>query len=110
MGSAARAAFDAAEAGSATIIIPAMVLAEVLYLSEKKRISVGLADVEHYLSQFASFQVRPLDLAILQTAATITDIPDLHDRLIAGTARFLNVPLVTNDQLILASAFVQTVW
>jgi hypothetical protein len=47
---------------------------------------------------------------VLQSAAQITDIRELHDRLIAATARLLDVALITNDPVIHASAFVKTVW
>jgi len=39
----------------------------------------------------------------------MTDIPELHDRLIAGTARHLNLPLITNDPELLDSTFVKCV-
>ena len=38
----ARAIYESAELGSTTIYIPAMVFAEILYLSEKRRISLTL--------------------------------------------------------------------
>ena len=44
------------------------------------------------------------------TDTIITDIPELHDRLIAATARIHNVELITNDPVIQASAFVRTIW
>jgi len=44
-----------------------------------------------------------------EAAFEITDIPELHDRLIAGTARHLNLQLITNDPEILDSAFVNCV-
>lgn len=40
---------------------------------------------------------------ILKTAAEIDDIPELHDRLIAATAKYLDLPLITNDPEIGAS-------
>jgi predicted nucleic acid-binding protein len=49
-------------------------------------------------------------LEVVQAAAQITDIPELNDRLIAGTARSLGLELVTNDQVIQASRFVKTTW
>src|SRR5262245_10888372 len=97
MGASAKAAFDSAKEGTAKLIIPAMVLAEILYLSEKRRIGVGIADVAKYLARFPSCREVPLDLAIIGVAATITDVPNLHDRLIAATARFFNAPLLTTD-------------
>jgi len=52
LGLKAKAAFDSAEAGSAVIYLPSMVLAEILYLSEKKRIQADLSWVSIYLNQF----------------------------------------------------------
>jgi len=37
-------------------------------------------------------------------------IPEMHDRIIAGLARRLNVPLITSDPLITAAGVVQVVW
>jgi PIN domain nuclease of toxin-antitoxin system len=50
------------------------------------------------------------DFDVVETAARITDIPELHDRLIAATAVYLAAPLVTDDGKISESAFVRTVW
>jgi predicted nucleic acid-binding protein len=110
LGQNAKAAFTAAEAGAGKLYVPAMVLSEVLYLSEKKRIAVGLADVAHYLSQFGECLEYPLSFAVIQAAAQITDVPDLHDRLIAGTARHLQLMLLTNDPVLQGSSFVTTTW
>ncbi|MFO8084776.1 MAG: hypothetical protein R6U27_10710 [Desulfobacterales bacterium] len=35
------------------------------------------------------------------------DIPEMHDRLIAATARHLDLPLITNDPVIRDSEFVE---
>ena len=43
---------------------------------------------------------------MLFAASEITDIHELHDRLIAATARYLDLPLITNDPVIRASEFV----
>lgn len=110
LGPAAKAAFDLAEAGTGRIFVPAMVLAEVLHLSDKGRIGIGLPDVAHYLTQHPNCEPYPMDLAVLQAAAQITDVPELHDRLIAGTARLLSWLLLTNDPVIQASVWVGTVW
>jgi PIN domain nuclease of toxin-antitoxin system len=110
LGTVARAAFNLVELGNATILLPAMVFAEALYLSEKGRIGIGLADVSNYMSRYPNCKQCPLDLEVVQAAAQITDVPDLHDRLIAGTARVLNWSLITNDPVIQASAWVTTVW
>ena len=42
LGSVAQVAYNGVESGNATILVPAMVFAETLYLFEKRRIGVGL--------------------------------------------------------------------
>jgi len=51
----------------------------------------------------------PLTLEILKTASTITDVPELHDRLIAATAVHHGVSLLTNDPELIASQHVITI-
>ena len=99
-------AFLFADKGENTIIIPAVVLMEVLYLFEKNRIKVDLIQTEELL-QSKNYQFEPLSLEIIKTASEITDIPELHDRLIAATARYLDIILITNDPVIRASSFVK---
>ena len=66
--------------------------------------------VEEYLARFPNCREFPLSLGVIQTAAEITDIPELHDRLIGATARIRNVEPITNDLVIQVSAFVRTIW
>jgi len=99
-------AFLAADKGQCTIIVPAVVLMEVLYLFEKNRIKIDLIHTEDLLKS-QNYQFEPLSLDILKTASEITDIPELHDRLIAATARYLGIPIITNDPEIRASRFVE---
>jgi predicted nucleic acid-binding protein len=101
----AHQAFLSADKGECRIIIPAVVLMEVLYLFEKNRIEVGLLHTEDLLKG-QNYQFEPLTLEILKTASDIDDIPELHDRLIAATARYLDIPIITNDPLIRKSRFV----
>ena len=105
-----KAIFDAVESGNATVYVPAMVFAEILYLAEKHRISLSLRAVAEHLEQFQHYREYPMSFAVIQAAAHINDIPELHDRLIAGTARLLHLDLITNDPTIQASTFVRTVW
>jgi predicted nucleic acid-binding protein len=58
--------FDAADAGQTIIHIPAVVFAEILYLSEKKRISLTLADVKTHLQNFQTYRESPLSLEIIE--------------------------------------------
>jgi predicted nucleic acid-binding protein len=99
-------AYQSADKGESAIIIPAIVLMEMLYLFEKNRIDVGLLQTEE-LFRSQNYQFEPLSFDILKTASEIDDIPELHDRLIAATARYLGLPLITNDPVIRDSQFVE---
>jgi predicted nucleic acid-binding protein len=110
LGPTAKSIFDSVESGGAIAYVPALVFAEILYLSEKQRIDISLQTVAEHLKQYPHYKEYPMSLAVIQSAAQITDIRELHDRLIAGTARLLDLDLITNDPTIQASSFVRTVW
>jgi predicted nucleic acid-binding protein len=110
LGSAVKPIFDSVEDGSAIVYVPSLVFAEILYLFEKQRISVSLNAVADYLEQYPNYKEYPMRLAVIEAAAQITDVRELHDRLIAGTARLLDLDLITNDLSIQASTFVRTRW
>ncbi len=102
---AAHQAYLSADKGEATIIIPAVVMMEIMYLFEKNRIQIGLLQTED-LMESQNYRFEPLSFEILKTASQIDDIPELHDRLIAATANHLDLPLITNDPVISKSKFV----
>ena len=83
---------------------------EILYLSERRRIPLGLATLEELLTQSSNYAVVPIGLEVVKAAAAIDDIPELHDRLIAGTAAWLGIPILTNDLVMRSSQHVQTLW
>ena len=99
---------EKSDQGIHRIIIPAIVLMEVLYLFEKNRITKSILDIEYLISKSINYRFEPLSLDILKTASTIHDVPELHDRLIAATAVYLNIPLLTNDPELIASQNVIT--
>ena len=102
--------FQSADVGLCTIFIPAIVAVEIGYLSEKGRIDVSLADLRHHISQYTTYQFQALTFDIVEVCAQITDIPELHDRLIAATAKSLGLPLISNDPIIQKSTFLTTLW
>ncbi len=106
----AKAHFGSVEEGASILYIPGMVLAEIGYLSERKRIDCRLSDVRTYIEMFTNVNVCPLSFEIVQTAFSIHDIPELHDRLIAATALHLELRLITNDPVITASTKIKVIW
>lgn len=81
-----------------------------MYLSERKRISLSIPQIANYMEQFPNYKEYPMSFNVIKTALQITDISELHDRLIAGTARLLDLYLITNDPVIQNSKFVKSFW
>lgn len=100
---------EGADRGEHRIIIPVVVLMEILYLFEKYRITKSIFDIEELLTLSTNYRAEPLTLDILKVASTITDVPELHDRLIAAFAAYLDAPLLTNDPVLIASQAVVTI-
>jgi predicted nucleic acid-binding protein len=44
------------------------------------------------------------------TAATIADVPELHDRMIAATGKYHQLPVITNDPVLAKSKHITTIW
>ncbi|MFQ5638396.1 MAG: type II toxin-antitoxin system VapC family toxin [bacterium] len=101
--------FEEADQGKNIILIPSVVLFEIGYLSEKRRIPITLHNMSSILEDSLNYIEARLSIEIINAAFEIKDIPELHDRLIAGTAYYLSLPLITNDKVILKSRYVTTV-
>lgn len=106
----AKSIFNATENGEHEIYIPAMVLAEIGYLSEKGRIETDVAAVEKQMKQHEHFKEKAMDAAVIKASFGIDDIPELHDRLIAGTAKSMGLDIISNDPAMEQSVYVTTVW
>jgi PIN domain nuclease of toxin-antitoxin system len=52
----------------------------------------------------------PLDYAILQKMVDLKEIPELHDKIIVSTARYLNSPIVTKDRVLQNLPYIKTLW
>lgn len=95
------------------IALSTISLAELVYLVEKNRLpleayqelALALADPEHV------FIEAPLTSAIVQSMQNVprAEVPDMPDRIIAATAVYFNVPVISRDRRILAAS-VKTIW
>jgi len=110
IGTQAKQILIEADEGEHLIAISAVTLMEILYLSETGRIDIDLDSVYQLLKQCANYHVIPIDFDIVVSAISVDDVPELHDRLLVATAKWLDVPILTSDAVIQASCHVQTIW
>lgn len=98
-----------ADAGRAEIVIPAIALIELTLLREAGRDVLGIQQVEALLAS-GPFELQPLDLAQTLEFAQLDTVADPFDRMIIAAARAAELPLITADGAITASALVTTIW
>lgn len=105
---------DAAIEANDRIYVTSISVVEVAYLVEKFRLPEVALDqlIEALSNPDADFVVVSLSLVIAQAMRHISRdiVPDMPDRIIAATALYLNLPLVTRDQRIQALTAIQTIW
>ena len=110
LGPAAREAFDQAEAGRAVIVIPAIVLAESLHVSEKGRMKFKFERVLEMIESALNYRIYPLDLPVIRKASDLKGVSEIHDRIIVATAKHLELELITDDKEVRTSGQVKIVW
>lgn len=110
IGASARAAFEAAAGGRDTVVVPAIVVAEMSMLAEKRRAAIDVLRVVEVLDRISGFEVVPLGLSTVLRIRMLDILPDIHDRLIVAEALERGATLITVDQAITASGLVHVVW
>lgn len=110
LGLNAAEAFAQVKAGTANLIVPVIVIAELILIVEHQS---ALANFEHILRVLQSSPnvlIADLSLARALDLRGLTAITDMHDRFIVAEARALKATLITNDQAVTASGLVSVVW
>lgn len=110
LGSNARQVLNEIDAGKERGLIPTIVLAEILYASERGRVSITLRDVLAELKRRKNYRTVPFTRKILLRVEKIRRVPELHDRLIVATAIEHKAIVVTRDRDIVNSGKVETIW
>ncbi len=113
LSAAAGAFISEAATARRKIAISTISLAEVVYLVEKRRLppsaydelTQALADPEHVFTE-AVFTA-----AIVQAMRQVSraEVPDMPDRIVAATAVYFDVPVISRDRRIRATSL-KTVW
>jgi PIN domain nuclease of toxin-antitoxin system len=92
------------------IIIPTVVLAEIMYIAGKGKITLTFDETLQKIDSYENFIVAALDVKILKVAEKIKVNLEMHDKLIAATALYYNASLITRDPLIIKSGACTTIW
>ena len=107
---AADAVFRLVETGNALLMIPAIVIAEIYFLSVKLGSPFPPTDLYEALDGVEGVVISPLDRRQLTALQEVLDVPEMHDRLVAAEAFVLAAPIITRDQVLAGSHKVSTIW
>ena len=99
-----------ADRGRATVLIPAIVGIELALLREAGRKTVGIPQLEAFVTAQPSFTLLPLDLAQTKEFALLEAVDDPFDRMIVAAARTTGTSLMSADTAIRDSGLVDVVW
>jgi PIN domain nuclease of toxin-antitoxin system len=106
--------FHDVDDGQAVIVIPAVVVAEVIMVVQKGRLSGASLDhlipYLHSMNESENYPLAPLLPKTVIASHEHTIIPDIFDRLIVTEAILKDLSIITRDQTIRESGLVSTIW
>ena len=102
--------FEQCERGVNIIFIPSIVVAELLSIFDKKRVSFNFKNLFNKIDTSENFVLIALDYPILQKMIALREVPELHDKIIASTAKYLRAPIITKDKILQSQPSIRTVW
>lgn len=101
---------SAAEAGETQVLISTLVLAELTYIAQRQRVPVTIETALARIEAGDGFAVVPFDLSCFQAMLGLPKPWDIHDRIIAATAKLYDAQLISRDEMLSASGTVTVVW
>lgn len=113
LGQTAKGILTRVDNGEAELVIPAVVLAELYMLAEKRRVEMTTIQMHEQVAQWQQAQnivLTSLTPAIVKESRNLIQIPDIFDRLIVSEARLQAVPLITKDRILTATNLVEIIW
>jgi predicted nucleic acid-binding protein len=86
---------DTIEERDDLLVVSVISLMEIMYLAERNRITINLQETLERIESSSNYMIINLSPEILRVAETIA-FPELHDRLILATARWLDIPIISS--------------
>lgn len=110
LGPQANRAFQALEAGQAVGLVPAIVIAELHYLTSKLRQMLSVEDLLQLVDRASALRLEALTRRHLLVFGQLGDIPEMHDRLIGAVAIVHDAPVISRDHILWDHPVIRAVW
>lgn len=106
----ANACFKLIEEGKAKLLIPAIVMAEIIYIVEKGKVEANLDNLVDRIREAENFELSPLGIDQLLCLKDQKTIQEMHDRLIVCEALLNGAKIITKDEKIKEVGVVEVLW
>ena len=99
-----------------SLVLPVIALAEAAYIVERGRTAIPrVSDLLASVLSDTRILIYPITLETFQESLNATVLPEMHDRLIVGSALYLQslgdtICLLTKDASIVEARLVTTLW
>jgi PIN domain nuclease of toxin-antitoxin system len=110
LSSSAHRTFKDAESGNALLIVHPIVLAEFYWILKKTGLESRFPKYVQFVQGSAIYRYEPINLDDVNRLDDFSEIPEMHDRLIAIVADRLGATVLTTDPDILRSTKVKSLW
>lgn len=110
LSSVANRCFKEVEEGKAKLLIPAIVIAEIIYIVESSKVKANIDNLIDRIQEAENFELSPLGLDQLLCLKEQTKIIEMHDRLIVCEALIKRAIIITKDRKIKDSGLVKVLW
>ena len=91
---------DAILSRGGRLLVPTIVLAEALDISEKKRVELDFAEMYRLIKEESGFEIVGFGSEIFDGTLRLKGVKEIHDRIIVATAKFYQVGILTKDKII----------
>lgn len=110
LSAAADAVFRLADGGGAVMIVPAIVVAELFYLTQKLGSAMSTTGIIADIKNSREFVFSELGQAQLEALDRVEGVSEMHDRLIAAEALVHDAPIVSKDNILRENPLVEVIW
>jgi len=102
--------FKTVEQGKARLLVPAIMLAEIIFIVQSGRVHADLNSLILKIRDSDNFEISTLGLDELICLKEQTAIPEMHDRFIVCESLLHKAKIITKDKQITNSGVVEVIW
>lgn len=107
LGGTAEQLLRQADSGDVSVVIPTIVMAEAMFISEKT--GASFEELLDKVESGSNYEVYPLNIKVVKQMKKMDEDYSIHDKAIAATSEILEATTITNDKEI-READTETTW